>query len=265
MSVLRGPARRAADTIGLYFGLALLGLMLLVGTAICLLAAPLLARERHRRFVRRATAWVFRNFLRVLGFFGLVQAELDALDQLANERSLVIASNHPSLIDAVLVLSRLPNAVCIMKSELATNPFLGAGASMAGYIRNDSIWSMVRRAVESLHAGEQVLIFPEGTRTVTRPVNPLKGSFALIANRAQVPVQVVIIETDSPYLAKGWPLWRKPAFPLRYRARLGPRIAPAASAAELVGSVTTAYFEAMSVRGPRARATASADEVPLDA
>jgi hypothetical protein len=40
-------------------------------------------------------------------------------------------------------------------------------------------------------------------------------------------VQVLIIETDSPYLRKGWPLFRVPAFlPVTYRIRLGRRFDP---------------------------------------
>jgi Tat protein secretion system quality control protein TatD with DNase activity len=40
---------------------------------------------------------------------------------------------------------------------------------------------------------------------------------------AKVPIQTVIIETDSPYLSKGWPIWRAPPFPMVFRVRLGQR------------------------------------------
>jgi hypothetical protein len=30
-------------------------------------------------------------------------------------------------------------------------------------------------------------------------------------------VQTVFIETDSAYLSKGWPLFRKPSMPITYR------------------------------------------------
>ena len=73
------------------------------------------------------------------------------------------------------------------------------------------------------------MIFPEGTRTLGYPgnvLNPLSRSTALIATRAGVPVQTVIIEFSSPYLGKGWPLWRKPSLPLTCRVRLGRRFDP---------------------------------------
>jgi hypothetical protein len=45
----------------------------------------------------------------------------------------------------------------------------------------------------------------------------------LIAKHAGTPLQTVFIETDSPFLGKGWPLLRMPPLPLVYRARLGRR------------------------------------------
>ena len=50
-----------------------------------------------------------------------------------------------------------------------------------------------------------------------------KGGFALIAKKSGAPVQTVFIDSNSPFLGKGWPLLRKPQFPLVYRARLGRR------------------------------------------
>jgi hypothetical protein len=48
----------------------------------------------------------------------------------------------------------------------------------------------------------------------------------LIAKLAQAPIQTVFIETDSPYLSKGWPLWRVPPLPIVFKLRLGERFAP---------------------------------------
>jgi len=120
------------------------------------------------------------------------------------------------LLDVVLVVSRLPHVVCIMKAEILRNLFLGGGARLAAYIRNDSCFAMIRTAAAAVGAGSQLLVFPEGTRTRRAPVNHFEGGFALIAKTARVPVQTVFIETNSLFLGKGWPLFRKPAFPLTY-------------------------------------------------
>ena len=39
-------------------------------------------------------------------------------------------------------------------------------------------------------------------------------------------MQTVFIDTDSPYLGKGWPIWRLPPLPIVFRARLGRRFEP---------------------------------------
>jgi 1-acyl-sn-glycerol-3-phosphate acyltransferase len=85
---------------------------------------------------------------------------------------------------------------------------------------------MVLQACDDFKNGSHLLLFPEGTRTTRHPVNPLTGSAGLIARQAGVPVQTVIIETDTPFLCKGWPLFRKPTMPLHFRVRLGRRFAP---------------------------------------
>jgi 1-acyl-sn-glycerol-3-phosphate acyltransferase len=153
----------------------------------------------------------------------------------------VIAPNHPTYLDAMLVVSRLPNVACIMKADVLDNAFLGGGAKLAGYIRADAPKEMIRAAVEALRAGHHVLSFPEGTRTIQQPVNALRSGFAAIARLADAPVQTVLIEADSPYARKGWPLLRMPDFPLVYRVRLGEQFAPRAESKALVADLE-AYF-----------------------
>ena len=53
-------------------------------------------------------------------------------------------------------------------------------------------------------------------RAPARPGHPsirLVGSVGLIAKYANVPVQTLVIETDSPFLSKGWPLFKRPELP----------------------------------------------------
>ena len=88
------------------------------------------------------------------------------------------------------------------------------------------MWPGIIFSTLTLKELRHLLLFPEGTRTISSPVNPFKGSIALIARQARVPVQTVLIETDSGYLGKGWPLFRKPPMPISYRVRLGRRFDP---------------------------------------
>lgn len=215
--------REAGDIAAFWTGYAVFAAITFFGG----LLAAALWRLLPRHIGTRVGQWMIMAAFRMqLGFLRLTRRfefDLDALDPLREEGGLVIAPNHPALLDVLLVASRLPRITGIMKADLWNNVLLGGGARLAGYIRNDSPCSMVKRAVEEIGRGSQLLVFPEGTRSVRRPVNPFKPGFALIARRAGVPVQTVFIETATPFLGKGWPWWRRPAMPIRYRVRLGRR------------------------------------------
>lgn len=214
------------DYLLLYLGLAWLGLLCLTWTLLAVVLYFLLPRRFATRLGRYVIMAGFRIYIASLQLSRRCSFDLSALDALRSEAPLIIAPNHPSLLDAVMIISRLPNVACIMKAELMNNIFLGAGARLARYIPNEPIRQMVLRASEDFNTESHLLLFPEGTRSVRHPVNAFKGSIALIAQQAQVPVQTVIIETNSPYLGKGWPLFRKPLMPLSYKIRLGRRFDP---------------------------------------
>jgi 1-acyl-sn-glycerol-3-phosphate acyltransferase len=237
--------RRFAQGLLLY---AVLLQFAVMSTAYNLGAALLLPFLRGARGAAAGRTGISRGyrlywwFPRALGVLDIDAAALDALH--AEPGGLIIAANHPTSLDALILVARLQRSVCIMKAELMRNFFLGAGARLAQYIRNDPAHHVIREAVRMLRdEGAQLVMFPEGTRTVRRPVNPFRPGLTLIAQRAGVPIQAVIIETETPYLGKGWPIWRvPPRFPVRIRVRLGERFAPDPDHAALLARLQR-YFE----------------------
>lgn len=216
----------AYDYLVLYIGLIWLGFLSLSWTLIATILYPIFPKRYAIPLGRYAIMISFRAYLFSLSISQRCSFDLTELDALRDESPLIIAPNHPCLLDAVMIISRLPNVACVMKAELMNNIFLGAGARLARYIRNEPIRQMITQASEDFNMGSHLLLFPEGTRTVSQPINALKGSIALIAMQAKVPVQTVVIETNSHYLSKGWPLFRKPTMPLSYKVRLGKRFNP---------------------------------------
>lgn len=221
-------------TLLLHAQLLLLGLMSLAWNLVAMLLYPLLSRERGLAVGRAGIAYGYRAFWSFASMVGMLRIDAQALDALRDERGLIVVANHPSMLDALLLMARLPRSTCIMKADLMRNVFLGAGARLARYIRNDSPRSMIRLAVQDLKAGGQLVIFPEGTRTTQPPVNPFRPGVTLIAKLANAPIQTVFIDTDSPYLGKGWPIWKLPPLPIVYRLRLGRRFEPRADADALL-------------------------------
>ncbi|HUQ29003.1 MAG TPA: 1-acyl-sn-glycerol-3-phosphate acyltransferase [Usitatibacter sp.] len=176
-----------------------------------------------RKVGRHGAMWCFRIFLGTMEALGAWELDLGQLDALRHEGALVIAPNHPCLLDAVLVVSRVPDAVCVMKRSLLANFLLGPAARLARYVGNDSLLRLATSAEAELRDGGQLVLFPEATRSTAHPTGPFTDAVGAVARRARVPVQTVIIEADSRFLAKGSSLRDRPRFPLHYRVRLGRR------------------------------------------
>lgn len=207
-------------------GLGALAAICLLWLPFALLLRPLLPRGLGQALGRRAVMAGFRLYTGFLQLACGCRFDLSALDALRREPSLILVANHPSLLDAVLIASRLPNVVCVMKAALMDNLLFGAAARLARYIRNDAPLAMILDAREELCRGAHLLIFPEGTRTVDFPLNACTSSAGLIAERSRTAVQTLLIECSTPYLGKAWPLFRRPELPLHFTIRLGRRFEP---------------------------------------
>jgi 1-acyl-sn-glycerol-3-phosphate acyltransferase len=218
--------KTAYEYFALYTSLALLGLICLGWSVFALPLFYLLSRGVGTKVGRRGIMYGFRLYAWSLSITRSYRLDLSALDALRGGPSMILAPNHPSLIDALLILTRHPNIACVMKGELIRNVFLGAGSRLARYVANESPRQLVKESVAHLKDGCLLLLFPEGTRTTRLPINSFVGSVGLIAKHAAVPVQTLIIETDSPFLGKGWPLFRRPDLPVVYKVRLGKRFEP---------------------------------------
>ena len=232
------------DTVSFYGVLLLMAVGFLGWSLFGNLLAALLPRAFGAQVGQTMIRVGFRGFLWVMNWTGIASADLAALDGLRHERGLLIVANHPALIDIVLVGSRLPRMVCIVKASLFGNPMLG-GAKVAGYLPNDSPLSLVRSAVRALRGGSNLLIFPEGTRSPRGRVGPFRPGFAAIARAAGSPIQPVFIQSNTRYLEKGWPVWRRPEFPLRYRVRLGKRVSVEERAEPFSAQLQTGFVRAV--------------------
>jgi 1-acyl-sn-glycerol-3-phosphate acyltransferase len=193
---------------------------------LCLLTGLFPASERSERFHQRLIHRHFALFHWWCEVAGLVHVRYHGFDRLP-PGGLVLAANHPALIDITCLLARVPEAVCIFKPAIRRNPIMGAAARRAGYLASDGGHDLVRRMAEKVAAGSTLVVFPEGTRTPPGgALLPLKPGFVLIARRAGAPVQLVRITTNSNVLTKGRAWWRSPQLPARVDVTAGPVFAP---------------------------------------
>jgi 1-acyl-sn-glycerol-3-phosphate acyltransferase len=187
----------------IFFGGGVLAVTLLPVLAIF----PGHRQERARLAIHHA----FRVYIVILRLLHLIQLQTSGTEKLAQTGGRMVVANHPSLLDVVLLMSFIPNAQCIIKHQLWNHRFLGTLMRSAGYIRNDlSPEDMVAVCKASLHRGNCLIIFPEGTRSVPGETLRLRRGFANLATLAGAPVQPVTITCDPPTLIKGERWWRLP-------------------------------------------------------
>jgi len=184
------------------------------GLALRLVAFPLLRaavwQERRRcELARDMIRLGLRAFVRLMCLVGVMTLEIRGAERL-RRRGLLVLANHPTLIDVVILMSLVRNADCVVKMALRRNPFTRGPVISAGFLCNDEGPGLVDAAIASLEAGSNLIIFPEGTRTVPGEPLRLQRGAANISARGGRRVTPVLIHCDRPWLTKGTPWWRVP-------------------------------------------------------
>jgi 1-acyl-sn-glycerol-3-phosphate acyltransferase len=159
------------------------------------------ARESRALAIIQAS---FRIYIALLKRCGLLELEIVGAERIAACRGNVIVANHPTLLDVVLLIALVQNAQCVVKHQLWRNPFLRWIVTLAGYIRNDlDAEAFVERCRATLAAGNNLIIFPEGTRSTPGAPLRFQRSFAHIATLTGSDLQPIVITCDPIMLVKG--------------------------------------------------------------
>ena len=138
--------------------------------------------------------------------------------------TLVIA-NHPSLLDVVLIMSLMRRTQCVVKPGVWNNPFMRGVIKATNYIPNlGDPERTLHDCVPALQSGNNLVIFPEGSRTVPGKPMHFERGFANIAIRAGAPIRLVTVTCNPPMLRKGEKWYQSPLRKPRYRVRVCDRM-----------------------------------------
>lgn len=167
----------------------------------------IIAPKHHRRKIMLAMIqYAWKLFTFIMCMLRLISVQGTNLNRLKTASGSIIVANHPSLIDIVLLISMIPNAVCVVKSALWHNIFMCKIVETV-YLPNDlDAVSFISSASTLLNAGYNLVIFPEGTRTPGhgKPMKLQRG-FAHISLKTNAPVIPVHIELTPRILGKNDP------------------------------------------------------------
>ena len=140
----------------------------------------------------------FLFFIWLMRWLAHYKIDTSAMQKYKDMRSTVVVANHPSLIDIVVLISAIPHPDCIVAGRLFNNFWM---RKIVGQLFVDSFANteeLLERCRKSLHDGNNMIIFPEGTRTRPETVEkPLKRGAAQIALRAGSDILPIHIKTEN--------------------------------------------------------------------
>jgi 1-acyl-sn-glycerol-3-phosphate acyltransferase len=161
--------------------------------------------------VQKTVSLMFKLFVQMLTLAGVIKLNGKNVNALRDAKGVIVVANHPCLVDVVILISLMPNAGCIVKQGLWRNPFLRGVVSCAGYIPNRGAELMLQDCQQVLDKQSNLIIFPEGTRTLTSNIiNPFARGAANIALRTQTNILPVVLHTDVAGLTKQQPWYEIP-------------------------------------------------------
>lgn len=215
---------RLAGT-GLAFACFFGGGLLLALTVFPMIALFVREEERRVRAVQAVIHRVFRFYIGMLQWLGIMKLEVTGARALVDGKGRMIIANHPTLLDVVILMSLVPRAQCIVKAELWRSRYLGGVMRWAGYIRNDlEPEALLAACKQAMVAGKSLIIFPEGTRSRPGEGLQFRRGFANIALLAEAEIQLVTIDCRPIMLSKGDPWWKIPAKRSLFRVTVGERL-----------------------------------------
>ena len=219
---------RAWRFVGTGISFAVFGIGSLILVTLVFPTISLTSKDEETRTLR-ARAMVsrsFRSFLWMMHGLGVFDFDVDprCRDSFRDGGGLIVAANHPTLIDVVQLLAEVEHGNCIVKQALWRNLFIGGVVRATNYISNDDSEELLARCVEVLKKGETLVVFPEATRTVPgRPMHLRRGA-ARVALAAGVPVQMAHISCYPSTLTKAEYWYEIPRRRPCLRMRVGDRL-----------------------------------------
>jgi 1-acyl-sn-glycerol-3-phosphate acyltransferase len=221
-SIFIYPLRVLVAGIGYTSYFLAIAVFLCLGVPLLLLLAfwPDLMRRCMYRILKAYTFFLTRLWLPLLQVYSI--AEISGYDRRLMDNVIFVA-NHRGRLDALLLLSMLPESGVLIKPKYTRVPIYSTFVKYLDFVRADSgspatLAVSLARCRAILDKGKNLLVFPEGTRAKSGKLQAFKDfsfKIALDTGRAVVPI---IIHSDYPFMART-PQSIFPKYRLRYTIR----------------------------------------------
>ena len=149
-----------------------------------------------------------RLFFKVIFFF-YHRLSIKWLEPLSKEGNVIVASNHCSNLDPLVVGTAFPRRLRYFAKEELFRPFVFGqfirilGAVPVSRDNNAAAAGALKGFLKFLENGSDVLIFPEGSRSPDGNMLPLEAGVGLIACHSRVPILPVFIKGSHKAMKTG--------------------------------------------------------------
>lgn len=130
-----------------------------------------------------------------------IRLRVSGLENIERDTPYVIVANHRSNIDIMTLIAALPIPIRFLsKKEVFKFPILGAAMRGVGMVALDremgrkELASIIRSSRNLVAEGRSLVVFPEGTRSLTGEMLPFKTGALHIASRLGCPVLPVAVQ-----------------------------------------------------------------------
>lgn len=167
------------------FGIGAVGLSFVIFPLILVFVKNPISKKKA---IRGSIHYAFKLFISFLNTTRIARVVVINAHKIKEDNGCIIIANHPTLIDVVALIAVYKNSTCIVKHTLLKNWFIKKIVIAAQYIPNDSSELLISKVVESFLNNDNLIIFPEGTRTTfnKEPVFQRGASHLALQTRASV-------------------------------------------------------------------------------
>jgi 1-acyl-sn-glycerol-3-phosphate acyltransferase len=184
----------------------LLAVYLMLGPVAGILGIPYTLMVGDISLLYRVAMWIVATGLRAGG----IRVEVSGLEHVPVGRSCIFMCNHVSNLDPPVVMPVIPGRISVLlKKELMSIPILGTAMRLAKFVpvergsRREAAKASVEAAAEALNSGLNILVFPEGTRSVDGRLSSFKKGPFFLAQQTGAPIVPVAISGTERMMRKG--------------------------------------------------------------
>lgn len=151
--------------------------------------------EKHSKQESRAEIYkhmqeLAKNLVKSTG----MELEVRGKENLPKEGPVLYVPTHKSVFDIVILLTIIDDpTIFIGKKEVQNMPFVNQWFNALGciYIDREDMREALKSILEGINelkSGQSIVLFPEGTRSMSNEIKPFKEGGFKLATKAQVPV-----------------------------------------------------------------------------